>query len=90
MDTSICLRAGELAVNRDYLADHLDLLAAEHLLLVNCEITTFADQAGNVLVVFQKLFIEPCQLGEYLQIAKRLTIASDGAPDLHFFPEESH
>src|SRR6476646_10862964 len=74
------LTGGELAVNRNYLADHLDLLASEHLLLVNSEIAAFADQAGNILVLLQKFFIEPCQLREYLQISKRLTIHQTPRP----------
>src|ERR1700679_3859409 len=63
---------GEFSVLRNYEREDFALLAPHQRLIFKGEIPAFFDQAADFGVVLLKLFVEPCHLGEHLEVAKVL------------------
>src|SRR5438270_269112 len=63
---------GKVAIRGNDASHDFSLFAADQGLVIEREAAPFSYQFANVLIMREEFFVEPCQLREHLQIAKRL------------------
>jgi hypothetical protein len=64
--------SGHLAIDRDHLAQDLQLFASHQPLVVERVIEAFGEQLGNLRIAGAELLVEPDQLRDHLQVAEIL------------------
>src|SRR5512138_2492877 len=61
---------GELSIDRENVADYLNLLSSDQPLFVGAETAALVCKGPDQWVIHQVFLVEPCELGDHLEVSK--------------------